>query len=256
MSSSVAAGEPDHLLREVEDLHRLAHVEHVDLAAAAHRARLHDERRRLRDRHEEARHLGVRDRHRAAALDLAAEDRDHRARRAEHVAEAHRDEARLDLGVQRERLDDPLADRLRLAHHVLRVRRLVGRDEDEALDAELDRDLGERRASRGRCSRPPAAGSPRASPTCLYAAAWKTTCGLVALEDLAHLRAGRRMSASTGIAAGNSRSSTSSRSISNSADSPLSTSTSRAAPSRASWRQSSEPIEPPAPVTSTVLSLT
>ncbi len=53
-----------------------------------------------------------------------------------------------------------------------------------------------------------------------------------------------------------SRSSTSSRSISNSADSALSTSTSRAAPSRASWRQSSEPIEPPAPVTSTVLSLT
>ena len=53
-----------------------------------------------------------------------------------------------------------------------------------------------------------------------------------------------------------SRSSTSSRSISNSADSALSTSTSRAEPSRESWRQSSEPIEPPAPVTSTVLSLT
>ena len=80
----------------------------------------------------------------AAALDLLAEDRDHRAGRAEHVAEANRDEAGVDLGVQRERLDDPLAHRLRLSHHVLRVRRLVGRDEDEALDAELDRDLGQR----------------------------------------------------------------------------------------------------------------
>ena len=49
---------------------------------------------RLRDRHEVARHLRVRDGHRPAALDLAAEDRDHAARRAEHVAEAHGDEAR------------------------------------------------------------------------------------------------------------------------------------------------------------------
>ena len=62
--------------------------------------------------------------------------------------------------------------------------------------------------------------------------------------------------ASTGIAAEKSRSSTSSRSISNSDDSPLSISTSRATPRRASWRQSSAPIEPPAPVTTTVLSLT
>ena len=38
-----AAGEPDHLLREVEDPYRLAHVEDVDLTAAAHRAGLDDE---------------------------------------------------------------------------------------------------------------------------------------------------------------------------------------------------------------------
>ena len=35
------------------------------------------------------------------------------------------------------------------------------------------------------------------------------------------------------------------------AGSPLSTSTSRVGAMRAIWRQSSEPIEPPAPVTST-----
>ena len=74
------AGEADHVLGEVDDLHRLAHVEHVDLAAAADRAGLDDERRRLRDRHEVARHLGVRDGQRPAALDLAPEDRHDRAR--------------------------------------------------------------------------------------------------------------------------------------------------------------------------------
>ena len=42
------------------------------------------------------------------------------------------------------RLDDPLAQRLRLAHHGLRVDGLVRRDEDEALRAELDGDVGDR----------------------------------------------------------------------------------------------------------------
>ncbi len=61
------AREPDHVARQVEDPDRVAHVEDEDLAAAADRAGLHDERRGLRDRHEVARHLGVRDRDRAAA---------------------------------------------------------------------------------------------------------------------------------------------------------------------------------------------
>src|SRR5581483_6663436 len=105
----VAARQADHLLGEIEDAYGLAHVEHVNLSAAAHRTRLDDERRRLRDRHEEARHLWARHRYGTAALDLPAEDRDHGAGRAEHVAEANRDEARLDVLAQSERLDDPLA---------------------------------------------------------------------------------------------------------------------------------------------------
>ena len=40
------------------------------------------------------------------------------------------------------RLDDPLAERLRLAHHRLRVDGLVRGDEHEALRAELDGDVG------------------------------------------------------------------------------------------------------------------
>ena len=51
------AREADHRVGEVGDLHRLAHVEHVDLAAAADRAGLDDQLDGLGDRHEVARHL-------------------------------------------------------------------------------------------------------------------------------------------------------------------------------------------------------
>src|SRR6266550_2338716 len=72
LAPGLLAREPDHVAREVEDPHRLAHVENEDLAATADRAGLDDELRRLRDGHEEARHLRVGDGHRAAMLDLAA----------------------------------------------------------------------------------------------------------------------------------------------------------------------------------------
>ena len=78
--------------------------------------------------------------------------------------------------------------------------------------------------------------------------------GPVALEDLPQLRAVAAVGEHRD-ARGEARArSTSSRSISNSAVSAWSTRTSRAGRTRAIWRQSSEPIEPPAPVTSTVLS--
>src|SRR5919197_377184 len=84
-------------------------------AAKRLRSRLDDQLRRLRDRHEEARHLRVRHRHWAALLDLAAEDRDHAPGRPEHVAEPHRDEARGHVPSGPVSLDDPFTDRLRLA---------------------------------------------------------------------------------------------------------------------------------------------
>src|SRR5581483_3288809 len=137
------AGEADHLSGELEDRDRLAHVEDEHLAGAPDRAGLHDQRDRLRDRHEVARHLRVGDADRPAPLDLAAEDRDHAAAGAEHVAEPDGDEAGRDVRARPVRLDDPLAERLRLAHHRLRVDRLVRRDEHEPLDAEIDGDLGD-----------------------------------------------------------------------------------------------------------------
>ena len=54
---------------------------------------LDDELHGLGDRHEVARHVRVRDGHRPAARDLAAEERDDAAGRAEDVAEADGDEA-------------------------------------------------------------------------------------------------------------------------------------------------------------------
>jgi hypothetical protein len=56
MSPRGAARELDHVARELHDRHRLAHVEHEDLAAGPERSRADDELHRLRDRHEVARH--------------------------------------------------------------------------------------------------------------------------------------------------------------------------------------------------------
>ena len=93
---------------------------------------LQDELHRLRDAHEEAGHPGVRDRHRAAGLDLADEGRDDAAARAQHVAEADGAEVRAGAaGAQHELLPDGLGR----AHHAARAHGLVGRDEDEALGA-------------------------------------------------------------------------------------------------------------------------
>ena len=61
------------------------------------------------------------------------------------------------------------------------------------------------------------------------------------------MRVASLQSASTGAERAKWRSSSSSRRISKSAFSEFSTSTSRFAPTRAIWRQSSAPIEPPAP---------
>ena len=184
----ILAREADHVDRQVEDLHRLAHVEHVDLAAAADRAGLHDERHRLRDGHEVARHLRMGHRDGAALLDLAPEDRDHAARGVEDVAEANGDEARVDVRAVAVGLDDPLAQRLRLAEEVLRVRGLVRRDEHEPLCPVFDRDIrhdsGRERVVADRLER---VGLQEGDV--LVRSGVEDDARLVALEDLAHLGA-------------------------------------------------------------------
>ena len=89
------------------------------------------------------------------------------------------------------------------------------------------------------------------SGTCLYAAAWKTTLGRISMNS-SRMRVASLQSASTAVALLKWRPSSSSRRISNSAFSLFSTMISWRGPTREICRQSSAPIEPPAPVTSTV----
>ena len=55
---------------QIHDLDRLAHVQHVDAAALRQTAGLQNELRGLGDGHKVADNIGMRDGHRAAALDL------------------------------------------------------------------------------------------------------------------------------------------------------------------------------------------
>ena len=131
VAAHLEAGQPDEIGGEIEDPDRLAHVEHEHLAALADRAGLQHELHRLRDGHEVAAHLGVGDRHRAAALDLPQERRHHAAPAAEHVAEPHRHEVPpAGLG---DLLDDLLRDPLGRAHDVGGAHGLVGGDEHQVL---------------------------------------------------------------------------------------------------------------------------
>ena len=134
-------GQRDHLLGEIQDSDRLPHVEDEDLSAFADRARLQDELRRFRDRHEVAPHLGVRYGHRAAPANLLPEDRDHGTGRADDVAEADGEVAgRMALG---QILHRELRDALGRSHDGRRPYRLVRRDHDERLDAVLSGDLAQ-----------------------------------------------------------------------------------------------------------------
>ena len=98
VAAGLEAGQPDHALGEIDDLHRLAHVEHIDRRRPTRSRPERMARRRdhevagLADGHEVAHHVRMRDGDRPAGLDLRLELRHHRAVRREHIAEAHRDQ--------------------------------------------------------------------------------------------------------------------------------------------------------------------
>ena len=110
-------------------------------AALGLRGRVQHELHGLGDQHEEAAHVGVRDRDRPALLDLLEEPRDHAAVAASTLPK-RTTENDVPLPA-RLRLDDELGDALGRAHHARGVHRLVGRDQDEAIDAVALRRLGE-----------------------------------------------------------------------------------------------------------------
>ena len=90
--------EADHPLGEIDDLHRLAHIEHVNrhtrLPGLERMACRRDHKvARLADGHEVAHHLRMRHRERTARLDLRLEFRHHRTIRGENVAKTHCDQS-------------------------------------------------------------------------------------------------------------------------------------------------------------------
>ena len=138
-------------LRELDDVHGLAHLEREHLAAGRERRRLQDQLDRLLDAHEVARHGRVGDGHRSARRDLREERRHDRAAAAEHVAEAHRAEHGVASGQP---ADDLLRHPLGSAHHARRMHGLVGRDHHEPLGAHERRGLDHvRRAEHVRLER-------------------------------------------------------------------------------------------------------
>src|SRR5262249_33109743 len=70
------------------------HADHDVSPPHPNQPRLQNELHRFGNRHEVAHDLGIGDRYRTARGNLLAELGDHAARAAEHVAEAHHDEAR------------------------------------------------------------------------------------------------------------------------------------------------------------------
>ncbi len=84
VAAGLEAGEPDHALGEVDDFHRLAHIEHIDrdirtFGPERVACGRDDEVARFANGHEIAHHVGMRDRYRPAGIDLRLELRHHRA---------------------------------------------------------------------------------------------------------------------------------------------------------------------------------
>ena len=143
------AGEANHAAGEMGNLDGFAHVEHEDFAAVAHGAGLKDEAAGLRNGHEEADDVRVGDGDGAALFNLLAEAGNHGAIRAQHVAEAGGDVARVrgigsgvggELGVQA--LHVHLGRALGGAHDVGGVHGFVGRNHHEFLHAAFAGDFG------------------------------------------------------------------------------------------------------------------
>lgn len=117
------SGQKNEIPRQVNDLDGLAHVQDADLATLADSRGLEDELTGLRDGHEEAAHVGMRDGDRAPGEDLLFEDRNDAAIGTEHIAEADGDKlSTAILEPEKQELCEPLCG----AHYVSRAHCLIG----------------------------------------------------------------------------------------------------------------------------------
>ena len=102
----LVAVETDELFGQVDDLDRLAHIQNIDAAALGQGTGLQHQLGCLRDGHEIALDVGVRQGDGAALFDLRLEQRDDTAVAAQHIAEANCHA--LHVGVARKGLDATL----------------------------------------------------------------------------------------------------------------------------------------------------
>ncbi len=162
------AGEADQLLGQVEDPHRLTHLQHGDGARGLRqRPRLKHQLSRLGDGHEVALHLRVGDGDGAARGELPLEQRDDAPLRGQHIAEAHGPEVGAGSVQVRQAEDDPLGDPLGRAHHARRLDRLVGGDQQHLGRRRSEPRSWPRAGCRARCCAPPRARwSPSAAHAC------------------------------------------------------------------------------------------
>ena len=134
IGARLVAVEPDHLLGQLLDGDALSHVQKVDLASGSDPARLQDEGRGLRNGHEVPAGIRMRDRHRSALEDLAAEKRQDASAGTQDIAESDNQEMTAVPALPQ---DDLLRQQLGGAIHGAGLHRLVGGDEHESLHAAL-----------------------------------------------------------------------------------------------------------------------
>ena len=125
-------GEPDQLLREVQDPHLPSHFENGDAARRfGERGGRQHQLHRLGNGHEVALDFGMGDGEGPARRELLVEEREDAAVGAQHVAEAHDAEVGAGVPERGQLQDDALRHPFGGAENAGRVDRLVGRDQDE-----------------------------------------------------------------------------------------------------------------------------
>lgn len=135
--AGLVATKPDQIGGQIDDLDRLAHVEDEHLAAQPKRTSLEHQLNGFRDGHEVAAHLRMSDQHGPASAYLAEERRHHRSSASQHISKAYRHEVApvCHSGM----LDHAFGEALGRAHDAGRSYGFVRRDQDEMLDASIDR---------------------------------------------------------------------------------------------------------------------
>src|SRR5690554_2700224 len=130
----------NHLAGKVGDSNWFTHIQHKHLTTLPHTARLKHQLTGFGDGHEVANNILVSHRYRPAIANLVTEQWYNRARRPQHIAKAHhrKHSAGLPLGKA---LKHQLRHAFGRPHHIGGAHRLIGRNQNKALNARSNRRL-------------------------------------------------------------------------------------------------------------------